>query len=864
MNTFEITPLDGVWRMLDFDPGCGESQGAAAGTDHDRWYPASVPGDVHTSLLALGRIPEPFYNFNVEDVQWVEKREWWFRRALPHVPAAHAEARDFLVFDGLDLFATVYLNGEKLGEHANMFRPAEFDVTGRLRTDADNLIAVRFDPVRARIAELPKVPGQMPHYDPHARTAVRKTQAQFGWDHTPPCLMVGIWQGVRLERRTTARLVAPHFRVLSADAAMAVVSLDAEVERWGVGSSDDLDVRVRLSLLPEFAHLAHTPHAQTFELRAAVVDGAARLAWGVPKPVLWWPNGYGEPALYRLDVALVRGGDVLDSHSESVGLRTIRVDRSPDAEEVGADYFTFVVNDAPIFIKGSNWVPMDVFNGRASPERYAVWLDLLREAHGNLLRIWGGGQYEPTSFYETADRMGILIWHDFMFSCARYPDYDPLFVEEVRREAEYQVKRLRNRPCMAIWVGSNENSWLDDLDNWQTPGLDFPGKKLETKILPEIVHRFAPDTFYWPSSPYGGDDYNSDQTGDRHNWYTWHANPFPRRFGQPPKKIEAFASPTDAVNYWHLGEDRGRFVSEFGIHGSPVLDTLRRNIPPEGLYPGSPALLFRVRNAVKGRGELMMEAHTGLPRDIEEYVDFMMMVQAEGLKHGIEHYRRRKFHCSGAMFWQWNDDWPSITWSVLDYYTLPKAAYFFVKRAFAPVMVSVNKDGDPRFPGGRLSVWGVNDTLEPVYDRLTWTHLTFAGRIRRQETVPVAIPANAACELLQLDRELRSAAPTQGEMIWLHSESGLFPDNRYFFDELKDLRRERPEVHVDWRLDGDGLIATLYAEQHAYFVSLFVPDAGVRYSDNWIDLFPTRPATIRLWHKDGRRLSPDDVQVRWR
>ncbi|MEJ2556078.1 MAG: glycoside hydrolase family 2 protein [Anaerolineae bacterium] len=860
MNSNDTMNLSGAWKMADFDPGQGEPAGAAGpGFDDGEWLPATVPGDVHTSLLTLGEIPDPFYDYNVEQVQWVEKREWWFRKRFPADSEPESEeTRDFLVFDGLDLFATIYLNGEKLGEHTNMFRPAEFDVTGRLRWNQDNVIAVRFDPLRARVGEQ-KVPGQLPNYDADTRTFVRKAQCQFGWDHTPACLMVGLWQGVRLERRSAARLRFPHFRVLSLDPGQAAVSLDAEVECWG--EDEGLEVQVRLSLLPEFEHLATQP--QHFEIVVPVIDGQARAVWALPKPVMWWPNGYGEPARYRLDVLLCRDHAILDWTSEEVGLRTVRVDRIPDYEEVGCESFTFVVNDVPIFIKGANWVPMDVFNGRASPERYEVWFRLLKEIHGNMLRIWGGGQYEPDSYYQTADRMGILIWHDFMFACARYPDYLPEFWEEVRLEAEYQVKRLRNHPCMAMWCGSNENDWLDDKDYWDDPGHDFPGKKIEHVLLPEIVHRLDPERFYWPSSPYGGNDYNGDQAGDRHNWYTWHASAW-RTFGTKPKDIDEFPHPTHAVNYWHLGEDIGRFISEYGMHGSPVLETLKRNIPPEGLAYNSPEMLFRVRNAVIGRGDLMLEAHTGLPECFEEYIDFSQMVQAEGMKYGIEHHRRRKFHCSGTLFWQWNDDWPSITWSVLDYYTFPKPSYFFVKRAYAPVIVSVKRDSDFQYPQGRFSIWGTNDTLEPVRDTLTWTHLTFDGRIRRQESVPIEIPANASVELVLLDKELLSAGPPEREMIWLHSENDLFPDNRYFLVELKDLDRARPEeLQIEWQQDGDALIATVSADRHAYFVSLFIPQEGVRYSDNWIDLFPGQSRQMRVWHKDGLTLSPEQVEVRW-
>jgi beta-mannosidase len=373
-----------------------------------------------------------------------------------------------------------------------------------------------------------------------------------------------------------------------------------------------------------------------------------------------------------------------------------------------------------------------------------------------------------------------------------------------------------------------------------------------------VIRRLHPDCFYWPGSPFGGNDHNSQQAGDRHNWQTWHALA-DRRFGEKPKTIDDFDDKAAAVSYWHLGADQGRFISEFGIHASPVYETLRRNIPAGDLAYGSPGLAFRNRNIIRDRGDLMMQAHTGLPGSLDDYIDFSMMTQAEGLKYGIEHFRRRKFHCSGALFWQWNDNWPSITWSVLDYYRFPKAGYFYVKRAFAPVMLSIARDA-----GGGLSVHGVNDTLEPVGDVLEWRHVRFNGEVIAQSRLSFTLAANAAAVLHRFaSGQFDDARPD--EMLWLGSTNGHFPDNRWFFaPELKHLRRARPDVYVDWKREGGALLATLSAQEHAYFVNLTVPVQGVRYTDNWIDLYPGHSRELTLWHPDGREIDPAQVTVRWR
>jgi beta-mannosidase len=386
----------------------------------------------------------------------------------------------------------------------------------------------------------------------------------------------------------------------------------------------------------------------------------------------------------------------------------------------------------------------------------------------------------------------------------------------------------------------------------------YPGKNIMHHLLPQIVQEHDPDCFYWPSSPYGGDDHNGSQAGDKHNWQTWHAI-VDRPFGVKPLTIADAEDPAQAISYWHLGTDQGRFISEFGIHGSPVLETLRRNIPSEGLAYHAPQMIFRNRNVIKDRGDLMIQAHTGLPTSLEDYIDYSMMVQAEGLKYGIEHYRRRKFHCSGALFWQWNDNWPSITWSVLDYYRFPKAGYFFVKRAFAPVMFSVQRRAN-----GIYSIWGVNDTLLPIREALNWVHLNFDGTVHQQDTLLAEIPANTACELQRFQPELFRTARTN-EMLWLQPGNPVIPANRWFFaPELRDLQRAKPALQVQWTQAANHLQAHLVSDAHAYFVNLFVPLEGTRYSDNWIDLYPGREQTIDIWHPEGKLPAPDEIEIKWR
>ncbi len=829
--------LNGIWKLRDFTPG----QGLAAGAhlpdyDDTGWHPASVPGDVHTALVEIGRLSPPFYNMNAETCQWVEGQEWWYRTTFEAPPGQDdAEARYLLTFDGLDTLATIYLNGAEIGRHRNMFIAAAFDVTEHLRVDEDNTLAVRFEPVAASVGEQ-EIEGQWGR-DPE-RAWVRKAQCNFGWDWAPRLVSVGLWQGVTLRRYVGARLGGVFFKTTAIRLQAAEATVLVEAERWA--DVPGLEAQITLSR-----------GEQRLTDRVSLANGQAEVAFTIPDPALWWAHDLGEPALYELEVALQAGGKTLDTHCEQVGIRTIEVDQSPDADEPGARFFTFVLNGVKLFAKGANWIPADSFVAQVDEARYRHLLELAVEANVNMLRVWGGGIYEKDAFYRLCDELGILIWQDFMFACALYPDDAP-FLAEVEREAEAVVRRLRNRPCLALWCGNNENDWIDDMVNWQQPGRDFPGKRIYHELLPPIVERLDGSRLYWPSSPYGGSDHNDERQGDRHNWQVWHGAVYPRRFGQEPKRD---LSP-EGISYRHYAEDPARFISEFGMHAAPVWETLRRNVPVAALHFNSPELLYRNKDEPRDKGDMLMLAHTGLPGSLQEYLDFSMICQAEGLKFGIEHYRRRKFHCSGTLFWQWNDCWPGLSWSVLDYYLFPKAGYFYVKRAYAPVLASFKEEMDG------VSLWITNDTLKDFSDAVTIFHGDFSGRKLYEEVLEVRVPANASVKVRNLSFDELDMEEPRREYLAVRSSSGSFPDNRHFFVEIKELVRPRANLKVEISQRDDATHQVrLATDTYAYFVKLVVPIAGAKFSDNYFDLLPGQERIIEVWNEAGRRLEENDIAV---
>ena len=576
------------------------------------------------------------------------------------------------------------------------------------------------------------------------------------------------------------------------------------------------------------------------------------------QPDLWWTHDLGEPALYDLTLALWAGDTFLDQRARKVGIRTIALDQSPDTDELAARFFRFVLNGVPIFAKGANWIPTDSFVGAIPDAKYIRELTMARDAHMNMLRVWGGGLYEHDIFYDLCDRLGLLVWQDFMFACAAYPEHDADFAAEVEAEAAYQVRRLRNHPSLALWCGNNENQWLHDQRHPHHPEEPVPGAVFYHQTLPDVVAALDGQVPYWPGSPYGGDDYNSVLDGDRHNWNVWHGG-VDRHFGD---EVLTDRSPA-GVSYVRYAEDLGRFISEFGMHAAPVLETLRRVIPANELYQHSPAMDHHNKDNPKNKGDNLMIATTGLPETLEDYIDLSMIAQAEGLKFGIEHFRRRKPHCSGTLFWQLNDCWPVLSWSVIDYYGFGKAGYYYARRAYAPVLASFKA-----LPDGGLELWITNDTLADFTDHIFARLGRFGGEepeygMLWESERAVWVPANGSVPVWRWSAEDLEAGPDC--YLTVRSRTERFPANRHFFALPKDLVREpaRPEVRMTQAGPNSVQVDVHAPGGYVYFLNLFVAAEDTQYSDNYFDVPPGETRRVTVSHPE-LALTPDMITVGWR
>ncbi|MFJ9038575.1 glycoside hydrolase family 2 protein [Streptomyces sp. NPDC102406] len=662
--------------------------------DHDgERIPAQVPGCVHTDLLAADLIPDPFIGQNERELAWVGRRAWSYTRDLSAAQTSKdTHERTDLVFDGLDTAARITLGGAELGRTRNMHRSYRFDVSGRAGE-----LNVTFASAYEEAEAVRALTGERPNVYPEPFQYIRKMAASFGWDWGPTVVTAGMWRQVRLERWSTARIVRVR-PLVTVDGTRGRVELRVDLERTATGTGRRL-----------VAHAAVAGVAAQAE-----TDGdAVTLVLDVPDVRLWWPRGHGEQPLYDIELTLFADGGPLDTWHHRVGFRTIEIDRGADAHGTG---FTFVVNGERIFVRGVNWIPDDVLPSRITPERYRTRLEQTAAANVDLVRVWGGGIYEDEAFYTACDELGLMVWQDFLFACAAYPEEQPLR-GEIEAEARDNVVRLMPHPSLVVWNGNNENLWgFRDWDWEDRLAGNSWGEGYYLGLLPRVVAELDPTRPYTAGSPWSGSwDHhpNDPDHGTHHSWEVWNRQ-----------------------DYTAYRADVPRFVSEFGWQAPPTIATLRRALPGEDLAPDSPGMLHH-QKAEDGNGKLDrgLARHFAPPEgDFDRWHYLTQVVQARAVATGIEHWRAHWPRCAGTVVWQINDCWPVSSWAAIDGDGRPKPLYHELRRLYAdrlltlrpgadgPELVLDNQGGEP---------WSCDVTL-----RLMHADGTLAARVSLGLTAP--------------------------------------------------------------------------------------------------------------------------------
>jgi beta-mannosidase len=781
----------------------------------DTWYSATVPGCVHTDLLNNKLIEDPFYRDNEQRLQWIGKTDWEYQTTFNLTPEILARNNIELVFEGLDTYANVFLNGKSLLNTDNMFRSWRADSKRLLRHGA-NTLRIRFRspinevlPLMARMNyQLPAGNDQGEKTSPHTR----KAPYQYGWDWGPRFVTSGVWRPVSLEAWDQGRVEDLH--ILPKQVTAAAASLTAQVE---VVVDRNVSATIIVNNL--------TDKSIAGKRKVNLTPGSNRIAldFVIARPALWWPNGLGAHPLYTFKARLLIDGKRIDETSARTGLRSLELRQQPDKS---GKSFTFVINGVPVFAKGGNWIPADSFPSRISKDKYRQLLESVRDTNMNMLRVWGGGIYEHNDFYELCDEMGILVWQDFMFGCSLYPG-DQAFLDNVRQEAVDTVKRLRNHPSIVIWNGNNEieSGWFHWGWKDQLPAQLWDDYlKLFYGVLPEVCSVLDPSRPYWPSSPSSNleDDNESQKMGDLHYWQVWHASlPFSEYEKQFP-----------------------RFMSEYGFQSFPQIETVNTYTVPADHDIKSPVMMAHQRHP---RGnqlirEYMLREYPE-PKDFESFLYVSQVLQAEGMKIGAEHLRRIMPHNMGSLYWQINDCWPVASWSSIDYTGRWKALQYYARRFYSEILVS------PQEEKGNINVFVVSDRLQPAPAQLNLSLLDFEGNTLWSQRQDIEIAALNSRSYMTVPINTLLAGK-DAKRVFLFTEvlvgSKRVSSNEHFFQPYKDLAVPRPQIKTDIVAVRGGFNVTLSADKFARAVYLSAPSHTGFFTDNYFDLIPGQEVEVKF------------------
>lgn len=803
----------------------------------NEWMSARVPRTVHQDLLDHGRLPDPFYGMNEQKVQWVEKEDWLYRTVFTVTADQLKSDAAWLTFEGLDTYADVYLNGSLLLKADNMFVGHKLAVKDVLR-EGENRLMIRFrSPVEETAPQWDtdgfNYPADNDHSEKRMSVYTRKAPYSYGWDWGIRLATSGIWRPVKLTFCNGA--VIDDFFVRQQEVTEQVAKVDNQLEINNVTStSKEAQVKVVY---------AYGEQADTLTRTVVLQPGKNSLsmpAW-IEKPHLWMPNGWGDPALYTFTATVSVDGKEVASREEAIGLRSIRVVMEDDKD---GKSFYFEVNGKPMFAKGSNYIPGDALLPNMTGERYARLFEDIRAANMNMVRVWGGGIYEDDRFYEEADRNGILVWQDFIFACTTYP-HDPTFLKRVSEEAVYNMRRLRNHASLAMWCGNNEIyegmrywGWKDKYSPvvWKemTEGYDV----LFRQLLPELVEANDPGRFYMHGSPYEANwgRPESWKIADSHNWGTW--------YGQKP--------------FESLDTEIPRFMSEYGFQAFPEMKTIRMFASPEDYELESPVMNAHQKASI---GNFLIKKTMALyykvPEKFEDLIYAGLILQGQGMRHGIEAHRRHRPYCMGSLPWQLNDSWPVVSWSSIDYYGNWKAMHYQIRRAFAPVLVDAIKEGN------NLSYYIMSDRLTDEELTLNLELMDFNGKVYRKQKVDGLLPANTSKLFYQepVEQALagRDSATTFMHMVVKSKKGEVLSDEIYYFAHPKD--QLLPKTPLQWQVkQKKGYCeVTVKADKLARDIFIEVPVQGVRFSDNFFDLLPGQKKKVIITSPDGKSL--DHLQV---
>ena len=832
-NTIE---LNSNWEYTHF-PYCQTDQQALSESESANWKMAVVPGDVHLDLQHHGELPNLVFGQNFYRSVWVENEDFMYRTSF-NAPSLKKNSSIYLDFDGLDCFATIWLNGKQIGKTHNMFMRYSFDVSNTLKP-TNNLLVIRLaSPMKEIYNYYPNALEVLKDlngaFGVKERLITRKAQMSYGWDNTPRIISTGIFRPVKLRVCETARIDNVWFRT-KLENNYQTASANIVIETLLNGNKD---AEVEVVLVK-----GNKKYSASQKLKSTkkTKKNTTALSLDIPDPELWWPSNLGKQALYTLTVNIKKKGKITDTYSEKVAIREIKVVNTPvekrmvnyrigkvktgdpdpldgisvgawskipldKPEEVEVTPFKFYVNGRYVFMKGFDWQPLDIFPVTVSKEKYYRSVEAVVQSGSNMLRVWGGANVENPEFYDACDEKGILVWQDFFYASGQFPN-DDFFLKEAEIETINVVKHLRNRACLAAWCGDNES----DMVTYDRGAGQF-ANKISHVVQKRILAEYDPDHYWHPSSPSGGGYPRSSWGGDKRNWGS-----------QYPEN-----------DYQHIRGDESRFISEGGVGAFPQLSTLRKFMPQEFEWPVNsdnyfmhwgdvPTARIRLYNSVLKN----IDSYFGSPKNSAELVYLSQILQGHGLSRMGQNFRKNMEQCGGVLIWKWAEVWPSVCFSVFEHEEFKKAAFYTIKRAYSPTVLTMDNVDD------KLSVWYINDMAAKNNQQVKCQLFRYDGTKVQEWSKTVEFEENKSAKIIDID--VHQEDFRNGDYyfkMWVENTNAV-PAYHYIPCYFKELKTKPGQLDMSIeRKSKSRVILRFTASEFTPYILITGSDPTIRFSDN--------------------------------
>lgn len=764
----------------------------------------NIPNEVHLDLYKNKLIPHPFFGDNEKQIQWIGEQNWIYEKEFDIDSATLGKENVEIEFDGIDTYSEIYLNEQLILQADNQFRTWKVNVKPLLQPVKNKLKIFIYSPFEIEKQKAQKYGFQPPS---DSRIFTRKAAYVYGWDWSPRIVTSGIWKPIKLVAWNGPRL--KDVFIIQDSLTERKAYLTARFE-----SSSNKQTEISLFV-----------YGNRKEIKAKEGDQTVEIKFEIDNPELWWPNGLGKQKLYDIDCSLMHNDFGIQTITKKIGLRTVELVQETDS--IGKSFY-FKINDVPIFMKGANYIPLQILGNEIDTNKYERLLNDVAESNMNILRVWGGGIYEHDIFYDLCDEKGILVWQDFMFANGMYPA-DPSMLSNIQIEAEEQINRLRNHPSIALLCGNNEIAeawvnwgWRNNYTVEQQQKMVNDYNQIFHKLLPDLVTQLSPQIPYWASSPqFGRGDKRNLSEGDSHYWGVWHDE---EPFEMYEKKVP-------------------RFMSEFGFQSYPSLKTLSNWFDEKELHYNSQVLQNHQKHP-KGN-ELIkkyMEHDYIVPENFSSFIYVSQLLQAEGIALGIEAHRRAKPYCMGSLYWQLNDCWPVVSWSGIDYEGRWKALQYFVKKSFAPVLISTELEENI------LKIFVVNDNNFFVKGNLKIDVIDFEGNSLLSESASCLLKPKSSTVIHNIDLNKWAHIDKTRHLISLKitSDERIIAEKIFYFVKPKELKLYEPQINLI--IEKSDSCYNINISSNVLAKNVFIESSIYgKFSDNYFDLLPGEEKTIEFY-----------------